>query len=73
MAKFQNVTYIVVFNDKNTPNVVLSGIKALAQFTSDSLYRVEGLNGRDLTDSEMDEWERLTELHFGDLPKGVGQ
>lgn len=75
MAKFQNVTYVIVFTNSSQPNVVLQGIRALAKFSSDSLYRVEGLNGRDLTELEIDEWERLTDLIFGEvetLPKGVG-
>jgi len=71
--QFENVTYIVIFTDKslNRPNVEIHGIRALAWFKSDDLYTVEGLNGRQLSDAELNLWESLSDeaykLHGGPL------
>lgn len=58
--QFENVTYIVIFQDSTKPRVVLTGIRALASFESSELYKVEGLNGRELTERELDQWELLS-------------
>lgn len=71
--QFENVTYIVRFVDKSKglSDVTIQGIRALAWFKSDDLYTVEGLNGRQLTDAEIDLWENLADeaykLHGGPL------
>lgn len=71
--QFSKTTYIVIFTQAKKPNVVLQGIEALARFESNDLYKVEGLNGRQLTEAELDQWERLSEVYFSSgviLPVG---
>jgi hypothetical protein len=77
MSKFENVTYVVAFPNKpNEPAIVLHGIRALARFTHNALYTVTGLNGRALSNAELDAWERLTDEVSAELsdvvtlPKG---
>lgn len=72
--QFSKTTYIVIFVEAKKPNVVLHGIEALARFASNDLYRVEGLNGRQLTEAELDAWESLTDQIFDvvTLPRGFG-
>lgn len=71
--RFQNVTYIVT-NNKTGEVQTLHGIEALARYHSNDLYRVSGLKGRELSENELNEWERLTDLLFDTvetLPKGT--
>lgn len=71
--QFDKTTYVIVFTNSDRPNVVLHGIDALARYACNDLYTVTGLNGRQLTDSELDLWETLTSTLFDSevtLPKG---
>lgn len=66
--------YIVRFLNSKKESVKLQGLEALARFASNDLYTVEHLDGSDLTEVELNEWERLTDLLFGvvELPRGFG-
>lgn len=75
VMRFKKTTYIVKFEKNDKPDVVLHGIEELAGFASDDLYKVTGLNDRELSEAEVDEWERLSDLVWGDtvLPVGLKQ
>jgi hypothetical protein len=78
MKNLSKVVYIVVFSEVKKPDIVLYGIEALARFSSNDLYTVEGLSGRRLTEVELNKWESLTVELFGthelfdtvELPRG---
>jgi len=71
MSKFQNTTYLVT-NSRTGEIETLHGIEALSRYSCNDLYTVTGLRGRELSELELNEWERLTELLFDDkLPKGL--
>ena len=73
--RFQKTTYIVKFVKTDKPDLVLHGIEELARFASDDLYKVTGLDDRTLTEAELDEWERLSDLIWTlpVLPVGLNQ
>ena len=70
--QFAKTTYIVRFADKAKGTVTLKGMLELARFESNDLYTVEGLNGRELTEAELDAWESESDKYWaGELPRGL--
>jgi hypothetical protein len=69
---FSKTTYIVRFSDKAKGTVTLKGMLELARFQSNDLYTVEGLNGRELTEAELDAWEVESDKFWAnELPRGL--
>jgi hypothetical protein len=75
MQDFSKTVYVVIFTHTKKEPVIMQGLEALARFASNDLYRVEGVAGRELTEVELNEWERLTDLLFDvvTLPMGLNQ
>ena len=72
----QTVLYTVRFFDKALKPVEGLTMSDLARFESNALYKVEGPNGRDLTESELNQWELESSAHWAGipvLPLGLGQ
>lgn len=64
--------YIVIFADRAKKDVRVIGLEALARFEANEVYFVKA-EGRELTDLELTEWERLSDLYWSSgviLPVG---
>ena len=72
--QFSKTTYIVRFQDKAKGTVTLKGMLELARFESNDLYTVEGLNGRELSEAELNAWETESDKFWSQvdaLPRGL--